>query len=379
MTSIQQILRPITLTKVISRVAASTDTILQFMGMQDGGKNVSYMGHGRQGSYRVYNHLRSVAAGRAPGTAANRSARNWVGEVPFVYPRMHDSVILPAEELHNLSKIEDPRVRDEAGADYIKRQSMSLGEKAGNWRTALVVGMLRDSLYIHQDGDTWYPTYSSSGATYRINYQMPAGNKTQLDMLGGGSIIDASWATSTTDIPSHLAQINAAFQQLNGGRLTDILINAEGWMNVISNDKVAAVHGTANPPFQVFDRVVGTGPDGTPINEQTGVLTVMPGVTWHITDAGLDIGVPNSETYTKHSPDNTATFLCSPDRPGLYTMYEGSEPIAEYDGGPQTTKIGFNAWSKQSSNPTATEIFVLDNALPVNHVPNSIAYGTVVF
>jgi hypothetical protein len=60
-------------------------------------------------------------------------------------------------------------------------------------------------------------------------------------------------------------------------------------------------------------------------------------------------------------------------------MYEGSEPIAEYDGGPETVKVGFQAWSTKTSNPTNTNVFVLDNALAVNHVPDSIIYATPVF
>jgi hypothetical protein len=55
----------------------------------------------------------------------------------------------------------------------------------------------------------------------------------------------------------------------------------------------------------------------------------------------------------------------------------GSEPIAEYDGGPESVRVGLSAWSKKTSNPTATEAYVLDNCLPVNHDPHSIQNATV--
>lgn len=378
MASIQELLRPITLTKVISRVAASTQTLLQFMDMGPGGKNTTFVNHGRDGSYHVYNNVRTVAQGRAPGTAAARSARNAMGRVPFTYPRMHDSIALPAEELHNLAQIADPRTRDVSGTDYIRRQTMTLGQKAGNWRTALLVGMLRDSLYLVPSGDTLYPSYSDPGGAIRVNYGMPAANKSQLDMLGDGDIIDVPWNSPGANIPSHLLQINAAMQELNGGTLTDVFITSTMWSNITTNDYVATGAGFQNAPFTLFERAVGKGPDGVEINEQIGKINTVPWVTFHITDNGLEVGAPGSETYTKHIADTAAVFMQSPST-GNYTMYEGSEPIAEFDGGPETVKSGFASWSTKASNPTSTNIFVLDNALPVNHIPTSIAYGTVVF
>jgi len=171
--SIQQILQPIVLTKVVSRQLAAERWILQFMGMEPGGRNESIMGHGRDGSYHVYNNTRKIAKGRAPGTAAAKSVRQGMGRVPFTYPRMHDSVSLLAEEIHNLGRIADPGMRDQAGEDMIRRQTRTLAQKAGNWRAAAVMGMLRDELYIAEDGDDWYYTFTSAGSLSQINFQMP--------------------------------------------------------------------------------------------------------------------------------------------------------------------------------------------------------------
>ncbi len=122
--------------------------------------------------------------------------------MPFVYPRMHDSISLPAELMHNLGRIDDPAQRDVAGQDMISRQTMTLAQKAANWRKAMLIGAMRDSLYLRTDGDSQYITYSSGGGAIQVNYQMPAGNKSQLNMLAAGNIIDATWATTTTRIPS---------------------------------------------------------------------------------------------------------------------------------------------------------------------------------
>lgn len=378
MASIQQILQPITLTKVVSRQMAAEKWILQFMGFEPNGANEEFFGHGRTGSYQVFNNSRQVGRGRAPGIAAGVSKRNPIGQVPIVYPRMHEEIPLLAEELHNFAQIGDPRMRDEAGVQMIKRQAAFLAQKAGNWRAAQVFGMLRDQLYVHQDGDDWYFSFTSSGAAYQINHQMPAANKSQLEMGTGASIIDVSWDNPSADIPRHLAEINAAFQSLYGGRLENVICGSSLWQYVIKNDHVASQAGIANTPFRRFEAVVGVREDGSPLNVRAGELSCYPGVTFYITDEGLDLGAPGSETFTKYVADNTAIFMPSPNN-GAFSMQLGSEPIAEYDGGPKSTRVGFSAWSKESANPTVTELFVLDNALAINHIPNSVAYGTVIF
>lgn len=378
--SLQSYLQPIVLTKVISRLAAATDFLPRTFGFHQGGKNIARYGHGRTGAFQIYNRVRGVAQGRAPGTAAARRPRNPLDLIPFVYPRMHDSVALLAEELHNLAKIGDPTQRDEAGKDMIRRQTASLAEYAGNWRTALTVGMLRDSLYMVIDGDDWYVSYSNVANSIRYNFQMPAGNKTRLNMLGGGNLITATWLTPTTDIPANWATIQAAMAQLNGGLLTDAFCGRVMMNYIMSNDNCREFHGTSAAPFKEWMYEEGTGDDGKPLTEMRATVNAFPGVTFHITDNGLDLGAPGeTPTFTKHIPDDSIAFTCSPTDPDIYSMYEGSEPIAEYDGGPETVRVGFSAWSTKTANPTNTNIFVLDNCLPVNHVPNSGLYATPVF
>lgn len=380
MASVQEVLRPITLTKVISRQMAAEHWILQFMGMQPGGRNEVFLGHGRDGSFQVFNNTRLIGAGRAPATAAARRARNAIGHVPVTYPRMHEQIGLSAEELHNLARIGDPRVRDEAGTQMILRQTQFQAQKAANWRAAMVAGMLRDELYIAEDGDDWYFTFTSAGSLRQVSFNMPAGNRDQLEMISGdGDIIDTSWDNPSANIPKHLSDIDAAFQRLYGGRLSVIICQGAVWQHVISNDHVASQAGIANTPFRQFERVVGSREDGTPLSVSVGEIAARPGLLFYITDEGLDLGAPGSETFAKYVGDNDAIFMPDPNTPNVFSMQLGSEPIAEFDGGPKSTRIGFSAWSKESSNPTETEIFVLDNALAINHIPNATAYGTVVF
>ncbi len=378
MAALTTLLSPQVLTKVVSQKAAASSWLLDLFKLGPGQAQETYMGHARYGAFNIYNHVRSIAKGRAPGTSAARSAANPMGTVNFTYPRMHDSVALLAETINNLGRIDDPAQRDAAGADMIKRQTNTLGEKAANWRKAMLMGLLRDALYFQFSGDDIYINFT---AGMRINFQMPAGNKSRLNMLGGGDIINASWATTSTNIPKHLLQINAAFQQLNGGKLCAVICGLNVLDAIRKNDHVQEEHGTSHSPYIRFDRLaVEDSIAKTAKNVFVVELRSAPGVMFYVTDETLDIGLDGALTPTKIVADNYATFLgFDPGVDEVVQCYLGSEPIAEYDGGPEDTKVGTASWSVKRSNPTATELFVLDNCLTVNHIPDSIATGELIF
>lgn len=379
MPALQTLLSPQVLTTVVSQKAEASDWITKLFGVAPGGPNEVYEGHGRYGAFNIYNNVRTIGKGRAPGTAAARSNPNVMGTVPFVYPRMHDSVSLSAEVMHNLGLITDPQRRDAMGADMISRQTTTLAQKAGNWRKAQLIGALRDSLYFRSSGDSQYITFTSTSAQ-RINFQMPSGNKGQLNMLGAGNIIATTWANTSADIPGNLLAINAAFQRLNGGALRVVICGWVVWNYIKKNTFVQQEHGTSSSPFLRFERLaVEDTIAKTSKNVMIAELASAPGVLFYITDEGLDLGPEGSEVFTPIVETNCAIFIGFDPGQDVIKCYQGSEPIAEYDAGPKEVKIGMASWSVERSNPTTTDLFVLDNALIVNHIPDSVAYGTVVF
>lgn len=380
MPALQTLLSPQVLTQVVSQKAAASDWLLNLFGLGPGGANERHEGHGRTGAYNIYNNVRTVAKGKAPGTAAARSRPNPMGTVPFTYPRMHDSIGLPAEVMHNLGLITDPAIRDRMGADMIRRQTNTLGQKAGNWRKAMLMGMLRNSLYVNFNGDDCNLQFTGGGGAMRINFQLPASNMSKLNMLGAGDIIDASWHLSTTNIPGHLLAINAAFQQLNGGGLRAVICGWKTWDYIKKNDYVQEEHGTSHSPFLRFERLALEEKIATTMkNVYIAELASAPGVLFYITDEGLDIGEEGSETFTKLVPEDYAIFLGFEPGDEVLTCYTGSEPIAEYDAGPKEVKIGMASWAVERSNPTATELYILDNSLIVPHVFDAWAYGLIKF
>ena len=384
--SIQSFLHSQVLTSVVSRQASASHSILAFMGMNPGGANEIYLGHGREGSYHVYDKSRKSAKGRAPGTAAGRSNLQGMKAVAFTYPRMHDSKAMPAEWFNNLGRIDNPAQRDIAGQEMLRRQTATQALEAANWRAAMVVGMLKDSLYFHIDGDDYYVDWSSSGSAFPISFNVPASQKSQLNMtdrggtsVHGGAIVDASWATASTDIPLHFAKIDQARAATGIGPVKHVLINSTIFELVKNNTKLIAQAGSSNPPFLTFEQAMVVNDEGLEVVEKVATFIQLPGITFHISDEGLELGAPGAETFQKYWPANTATFMGDPQREDTFSLYLGSEPIAEYDGGPETVREGLAAWSTKTANPTATNIFVLDNSLPVNHDPFAVQHATVVF
>jgi hypothetical protein len=381
------ILRPQVLTETVRQVVASADPILNHFGFQPGGGNEKSYGHGREGDYHIFDDSRKVAKGRAPGTPAGRSSKQPMKAVHFTYPRMHDSVSLLAEFFHNLGQIGNPVQRDIAGKDMIERQTSNLMRRAANWRIAMTVGMLRDSLYYHEEGDDWFWNYTSTSALMQINFRVPSGNKTQLNMtdrsatsVHGASILDVPWDSAGANIPLQFAKINQARAAQGIGPVRHVFCNSIVWGFLINNDYLAAMAGIANPPYRKYEREAGTRPDGTALHEYIGEFHILPGVQFHITDEGLELWDAANDVYawTKHFSDTMAVMTGDPVSE-KYTLYQGSEPIAEYDGGPETVRVGLSSWSKKTSNPTSTEIYVLDNALAVPHDPYDIIVATVDF
>lgn len=384
--SIDQLLAPITFTKTISVVSAASSSLLNFFGMQIGGVNERFYGHGREGSYRIFNNTQDTAVETAPDMPAARRARLPVGDVAFVYPRMFEEFSLSYEDIHNLAKIDDPRMRDIAGESYIARQSVSPGQRHANWRAALLVGMLRDSLYLHQNGHYWYPTYTSSGNVARRNFNLPAGNLNQLNMLDvagtqiydDGAIIDVSWASAGANIPLHCQKVSAGLFRRHGVPLKHIFVRSSMWDKVTNNRYVGAGAGISNPPFQNYMREVGKNPDGSPKMEHTATLNKVPGVTWHINDEGRYLGYPGSTSWAYDIDETAALFLPEPNSE-LFEGLTGSEAVVERSDGPKMVKQGYSAWTVLAANPSRYQAFQLDNFLPCPYVPGCWAYGTVEF
>lgn len=371
------------ITRVVSRIASSNNQLLALFGFQPGGVAVApRFGH-RHGSYDIFNNTRQSTPGTAPGEPAVNIRRQKVGNVQYVIPRSFSKIPIPAEEVHNLRPIGGPTSQfDEGGLTHIRAQLRYLGQRIGNFRTVLTQGMLRGSLYGHQSGNYLYWDHTSAGADITIDFKVPAGNLGRLNMLGAGNIIDTLWDNPTANIPLQLTNINAAFQQLQGTGLAMVATTSKVWNNVINNDYVATQAGIANSPFTQYEQRLEGTTNTVTVNQFRARLACLPWLEWWITDDGVKTGDDSTDessmTFSKHIDDNYAAFLPinGPNR-DYFEMLEGSEPVSDREGAPQIVRTGLYSWQVNSSNPTATNLFALDNALPANYVPGTYAYGQV--
>lgn len=365
--AIPQLLQPAVINAEVDRLKVVNTELQKFWGMDKGGSAESTSPYGRRGSYDVFNSTRKVSPPSRPGTAATVIAPNPVGNVPYAIPRFHPSIMLLAELLHNLRPIGGPaNVTDNAGAKYIARQEQFIKQQITNDREFQVAAMMRGS-YTYALGNPYSgPTMAYSGGTYTVDFQVPSGNKSKLNMLGGGDILAATWDNAATKIVDHLLSINAAFIQLTGRGLKHVFCSSIVWGYVAACTQVQAQAGTANTYFDYITRDEQT-------TNFTARLRALPWLQWHISDNGLDT---NSGSFEKFVPDTYACFTVEPD--ALVAEYwQCGEPISEFTGAPQVVREGEYYWAAPTANPTGFQLFGLHNGLPVLQIPAGIAYGLV--
>ena len=341
----------------------------------------------RYGTYRIYDRVRTIAKGRAPGTGPATWQPNPVGEVVYSCARFHEKITLNMEELSNLSPIVGPNSQvDPGGQDYLTQQEETIAERFNNAVEYLTACMIRGAAYLMGQGEDWIPymTQPGSGPYVTINFQIPSGNLTQLNMLGAGSIIDSGWQNAAAQIMSkHLPEIEQAFIYLHGYPLTDIWVDSITWSNVIVNTEVINTAGSANTPFEKFEYVQEQGNDGEQVAEQVAVLRGRPYLRWHINNEVLVDEGGTDPSYaagtgplTQVIPANCALFQPEVRREWVDVIHCG-EYVSEAPGQPAVKRPGYYFWHEWVTQPTAVDLIGLLNAIPRLKIPKALALGTV--
>lgn len=362
----QDLFAPLYIREVVSRVNPALTTLSRLFGFDVGGSNREQQS-GRNFAFDYFDHTREVASGRAPDAASAAIKPQLAGTVQGVFPRSAEMMQLRYEKIFNRRSVGGPTSElDKGGMDWITRQQNYMGERFANIIEFQTAAMLRGSYVFVQDGDKLKHDFSGTGIT--VDFKIPAGNLSSLNMLGGGNIISALWSNTGTDIPAQIFAINQAMQQLAGFPLKHIVLNSVTWQYVMNNTKVQAQSGTANTPLTEIKQD----------NEGnfTASMRFAPWIKFHIIDHGLVVGT-GAGTYTKLLPDNKVAFL--PDPSPLWCGYlDGSEYVTD---GPQATtateQFGFYSYGYPVHDPAAFNMHMLLNGIPALKVRNAIAFGTV--
>ncbi len=408
--TLSELLQPQVIVKLASRIRAGQGKLGKWWGFQPNRYNpetVSLDGPatktgplmvGENGvryvSYRIFNETRTVPGVRAPATGPGTVIPNPMGVVNVTAARFHEKIPLNYEMLSNLSPMVGPNSQvDPGGQDYIKRQTGFLMRRLNQGVELMTAGMMRDSLYFVPGAnqtslEEWLPQFAqpSSGPYFQVSFQIPSGNKNQLNMLGTSNIIGTSWANVGAPILQNLMSIKAAFAQLSGWPMTDVWINSTLWSSIIQNTSIRNAAGIANTPFASYERGKERGMDGEEMsNEYFAVLAGDPTVRWHICDdilsLGSDIDISYSQstgTAAKLIPDNMAIFCTQPST-DIAEMYLGGEMVVENPGMPAVMRKGYHFWHEYTTQPSMIELISLANMVPNLYVPGTLAPATVIF
>lgn len=364
--STAQVLAPKTILKAISQLDLPGRSLQHLMGWGLGSGNVLRQS-GRHCSWDVFNNTRKVATARVGGQASSRQAAQNVSTDPVEFPRSAETIEMLDEDLLNRRRIGGPDSRlDIGGQNYLTHQEIYLAQRFSNLIEFQTAALLRGTYSFTTDGDEL--RHGFSGGDITVDFKVPSGNKSQLNMLGAGNILDADWATTSTDIPKHLQRINAAMVQLTGMGLAHVVLTGIGWQYIVNNLKVQDQGGSAGPTFESLQRV-GQG-------EFTAVLKAVPWITFHVVDYGLDIWNGSSEVFTKLVEDDHAIFIPQPS--ARWAQYiEGSEIVTEGPGGVKAERFGFYPYAYSTHDPSGWNLCAVFNGLPVLYAPSAVAYGKI--
>jgi len=351
------ILQPGAINQTISQLNVINDRLQNFF-IGGGGTETR---SGRYFSWDIYNDSRAVGEGRAPGTPPNRIAPNPVGNVTGEFPRWHESIPLLYEKIHNMRQVGSLNP-DIAGESYITRQEAYLAQRAVNHREFQFLGMTRGKYWYTRTGDRLIPSLTSGSLS--IDFQVPAGNKDQLDALGTGDIISVTWNTASTDIPLHVSNIDKASEVLTGRPIRHAWCNATRMNYILNNDKIRSLAGSVNRPWDRYERMGD--------NDFVYVLTAIPWLTWHVTNGVVDL----DGTTTALFSDDLVLFTPQPDSSWVQYM-QGSEVVVEYPGATPTERFGAYFWAEPTTKPAGYELAGVMNGIPALYNPSCLFIADV--
>lgn len=364
--STAQLLAPQTIRKAISQLELPGTSLQNLFGWGLGGNNVARQA-GRSFSYDIFSVSRQIATARVPAQSMSKTSPQSVKNVTATFPRCAEKITLLDEDLLNRRKIGGPDSSlDRDGEAFITRQEAYLAQRFANVIEFQTAAMLRGSYTFDEDGDLL--RHGFSGGETTINFRVPTSNLTQLNMLGGGNILNADWATASTDIPAHLHAINAAMIELTGFGLAHVVLTSSGWQYIVNNDKVQEQGGSAGPVFESLRR---TSP-----GEFTATLRGLPWLTFHVIDYGLEVWNGSTSTFTKLIENDHAAFLPEPS-PRWVQYLEGSEIVTEGPGGGKHERFGFHAYAYPIHDPSGWDLCAVLNGIPALYTPSAIAYGLI--
>ncbi len=162
---------------------------------------------------------RSLARIIARGSPAHRVGQQGISLQKATMLDSAESQEFKGTSLLNLVNIDAPEQKQKMGEQEILRQTLWFKKRQVNLLQASVQHMMLNfAIHVDEKGEV---LPSDSGAMVSVDAGIPAGQLTQLDILGGGSIIGNSWGTAGTDIVTNISDIILQMMKLGGWLMTE--------------------------------------------------------------------------------------------------------------------------------------------------------------
>lgn len=328
--------------------------------------NVTRQVNGNTTTFTKYDGARKAAQITAYGAQARVVSKKGIGETPVTLLHSFEEMRHQAATLMNLRAYEDES-RQNMGIQELARHSRDFAERFMSLRTiAIQSAILTGNVYFAEDG-TALP--SSSGATVSIDYGIPASNRNQLNIDGTGAKIAASWATTSTDIQSHMTGIKNAALAATNYPIRHAFHGANIRTYLRNNDNLQ-IQMQSNSDLS---RNIGGSSDFE-----------WEGIVWH--DASSLYWVQEDGTINRFVGADGIVFMPEPSA-SWYELVEGSHPVPKSldvmrgDAADIAANIdevfGPASWAKITDNPVGISHFHADTFLPIIGNPNAIYIADV--
>lgn len=386
--TVNEMLSAPVITKIVNRISTPLSLFQKFFGFMSGDNDsATDTVTGRDFGWDIFDSTRQFATGRAPTAGPVRVRKKPIGYASAHLFRAHESVLILDEEIFNQRDLGGQlgNIVDVRGQKKVARQVRFLTDRFRNQREWMLSRLLRGGFNMERDGESYSLKNYNGAATDEIivDYQIPADNKTRLQ-LGTGADILSDWGDPSADVVGQLNKINAAYSRIQGRPLRHIWMNTNTYNKCLNNDGLHELGGQSVTVFESLSGRTVTSREGIPDTGFDVKFRALPLFTFHIYDGVLSSTGDTRDSVTSLGatgveyliPDDYIITMPDPSDEWI-GMTIGSEPIAENLMSQGRIATGFTNWATRVIDPPGYELKFLDNYLPVLYVPNCIGYGFV--
>ena len=328
---------------------------------------------GNTSSYRKFSGRRETARIVQYGSPA--VARDQVGfdEVPIKLLHSFEFQDHSLVKFENMARLDGQGGLSGPDADAARsmfaEQTREFKQLFTNLRIASTVQALALGAVYFDGSGNLLP--SSSGAVTTIDYSIPAGNQSQLDVLGDGDIISADWDEAGTDIATQIINLKDAAVRLTGYPIMHAFYGS-AVPGYLANNTEMASYLTGNPQL-ALQRSQGVEiPNGT------------LGLQWH--PMHTSFFVDSADTNQLLWASDKVVFTPEPDgtwwevQQGSYVIPRGLGAVT-----PEATAMlqnvmrvfGQFGYATLTDNPLAIRQYAGDTFLPIIKNPSAVFIADV--